>query len=122
MTSHFLLYRRREFLAGPLVGSIAVTLPVFAEAKEPSLIAVLGSGSENAPYSVNLMTWLRSGLRAVGLAQGQDFVFEARWANGEYHRFPALAAELIAKRPKAIVARPLPRRKQHASFPRPFPL
>ena len=87
-------------LAG-LVVTVGLCLAVLA--KEPSRIAVLGSGSEDAPYSVNVMTWLRSGLRAVGLVEGQDFILDARWAKGEYHRFPALAAELIAKHPAAVV-------------------
>ena len=88
------------FLAG-LVVTVGFCLAVLA--KEPSRIAVLGSGSEDAPYSVNQITWLRSGLRAVGLVEGQDFILDARWAKGEYHRFPALAAELIAKHPAAVV-------------------
>jgi putative ABC transport system substrate-binding protein len=49
------------------------------------------------------MTWLRSGLRAAGLIEGQDFTFLERWANGDYHQFPILAAELIENRPAAIV-------------------
>jgi putative tryptophan/tyrosine transport system substrate-binding protein len=114
--------KRREFLAGSAVAAVAVSLPVFA--KEPSLIAVLGSGSEKAPYSVNLMSWLRNGLRGVGLVEGQEFILEARWANGEYHRFPALAAEPSLSRsdPVPSWSRPLPRRKLHATFPRLFPL
>jgi putative tryptophan/tyrosine transport system substrate-binding protein len=64
---------------------------------------VLGSGSEDARYSVDLITWLRSGLRAVDLIEGKDYVLQSRWAQGDYTRFPRLAAELIATRPSAIV-------------------
>ncbi|MBI2716193.1 MAG: hypothetical protein HYX37_17325 [Rhizobiales bacterium] len=69
-----------------------------AIAKEPSLIAVLGSASEVAALSVNQMAWLRNGLRVVGLVEGQDFVFDVRWANGKYEQFPALAAEVTRHR------------------------
>jgi putative ABC transport system substrate-binding protein len=93
--------RRREFLTASVIATLAVPLPVVA--KEPARIAVLGSGSAEARLGVNYMTWLRNGLRMVGLVEGQDFTFDVRWANGDYHRFGALAAELIAARPKAIV-------------------
>jgi putative ABC transport system substrate-binding protein len=93
--------RRREFLTTSVIATLAVPLPVVA--KEPARIAVLGSGSAEARLGVNYMTWLRNGLRMVGLVEGQDFTFDVRWANGDYHRFGALAAELIAARPKAIV-------------------
>jgi putative ABC transport system substrate-binding protein len=81
--------------------TLAVALPVVG--KEPPRIAVLGSGSAEARLGVNQMMWLRNGLRIVGLVEGQDFNFDVRWANGDYHSFGALAAELIAARPKAIV-------------------
>src|SRR3954451_1765996 len=93
--------RRREFLTASVIATLAVPLPVVA--KEPPRIAVLGSGSAESRNSVNQMTWLRNGLRTVGLVEGQDFTFDVRWANGDYHRFGPLAAELIATRPKAIV-------------------
>ena len=91
--------RRRAFIAA-LAGA---AFSFSALAKEPARIAVLGSGSKDAGLSVDQMTWLRSGLRAAGLIEGQDFTFEARWADGDYDRFRRLAAELIEKQPAAIV-------------------
>jgi hypothetical protein len=49
--------RWREFLAASVIATLAVPLPVAA--KEPARIAVLGSGSAEAPNGVNQMTWLR---------------------------------------------------------------
>src|SRR3954465_13441028 len=91
--------RRRAFIAA-LPGA---ALSFSAWAKESARIAVLGSGREDAGLSIDQMTWLRSGLRGVGLIEGQDFTFEARWADGDYDRFRHLAAELIGKQPAAIV-------------------
>jgi putative tryptophan/tyrosine transport system substrate-binding protein len=91
--------RRRAFIAA-LPGA---AFSFSASAKEPARIAVLGSGREDAGLSIDQMTWLRSGLRGVGLIEGQDFTFEARWADGDYDRFRRLAAELIGKQPAAIV-------------------
>src|SRR5215203_5627946 len=91
--------RRRAFIAA-LAGA---AFSFSASAKEPARIAVLGSGREDAGLSIDQMTWLRSGLRGVGLIEGQDFTFEARWADGDYDRFRHLAAELIGKQPAAIV-------------------
>jgi putative tryptophan/tyrosine transport system substrate-binding protein len=42
-------------------------------------------------------------MREVGLDQGRDYVFETRWADSDSSRFPALAAELLARRPSAFV-------------------
>src|SRR5215218_701570 len=93
--------KRREFTLALLTTACFAT--VDAGAKDAARIGVLGSGSESSPLSINQMTWLRSGLRASGLIEAQDFVFDAKWANGEYHRFPPLAAELIASRANVIV-------------------
>ena len=49
------------------------------------------------------MRWLRSGLLSVGLVEGQDFIFEARWADGDYRRFRELAGELIQQQPAAVI-------------------
>ena len=49
------------------------------------------------------MRWLRSGLLSVGLVEGQDFIFEARWADGDYRRFRELAGELIRQQPAAVI-------------------
>ena len=68
--------RRREFLTASVIATLAVSLPVAA--KEPARIAVLGSGTAEAPNGVNQMTWLRNGLRMVGLVEGQDFTFDVR--------------------------------------------
>jgi hypothetical protein len=49
-------------------------------------------------------------LRDLGYVEGRDIVIEYRWAEGDYERFPALVAELIASGVDVIVTavHPLP--------------
>jgi putative ABC transport system substrate-binding protein len=46
----------------------------------------------------------KEALAAQGWKEGEQIVFEDRWAGGKIDRLPALAAELAAKRPSIIVA------------------
>ena len=42
-------------------------------------------------------------MRDLGYVEGQNILIEYRWAEGEYGRFPALTAELIALKVDVIV-------------------
>ena len=42
------------------------------------------------------------GLRALGYVEGRNVAFEYRFANTDYKRLPALAAELVALRPDVV--------------------
>jgi putative ABC transport system substrate-binding protein len=93
--------RRREFF-GLVGGAAAWAAPVQAQNKIP-VIAFLNSGAADASASKALMSLTETGLRDVGLIRGQDYAFDIRWANSDSSRFPALAAELLAGRPSAVV-------------------
>ena len=47
---------------------------------------------------------LRAGLRDLGYEEGKNLVLEVRWAEAEYERLPAMAAELLQQRVDVIVA------------------
>ena len=49
------------------------------------------------------MSLTEAGLLENGLVQGRDYMFETRWANSNSSRFPALATELLAGHPSAVV-------------------
>jgi putative ABC transport system substrate-binding protein len=51
---------------------------------------------------------LREGLRELGYIEGQNVVYEARFAEGKVDRLPALAAELLALKVDIIVAQGRP--------------
>jgi putative ABC transport system substrate-binding protein len=64
------------------------------------LIGFLGASSlaERRPYLISF----RHGLAEGGFVEGQNVAIEYRFAEGQYDRLPALAAELI-KRPVAMI-------------------
>jgi len=67
------------------------------------VIAIIGSGAAGASSSKMQMSMLDDSMRELGLMQGRDFVFETRWAGSDASRFSALAAELLALHPSAVV-------------------
>jgi putative tryptophan/tyrosine transport system substrate-binding protein len=87
---------RRAFVAGA-VG--ALTLPVAAEAQPAGKlyrIGILGESPPPAPDRPNpFMDALRDGLRERGWVEGQHYVLERRYADGDITRLPTLAAELV---------------------------
>jgi putative ABC transport system substrate-binding protein len=86
-----------------MLGTSAVW-PVVARAEKTiPVIAILGSGAADAPFSKKEMSLLEAGLRELGLLQGRDYTFETRWAGSDAERFPALATELLAGNPRAVV-------------------
>jgi putative ABC transport system substrate-binding protein len=94
--------KRREFIIA--VGGAAIAWPLAAYAqKAPPVIAILGSGAADANSSKMQMSMLEAGMRELGLQAGQNYTFEVRWAGSDAGRFPALAAELLALNPSAVV-------------------
>jgi putative ABC transport system substrate-binding protein len=57
------------------------------------LVGHLAVGSPNKPF----IAALHQGLKEGGYVEGQSIAFEYRFANGQYDRLPALAAELVAR-------------------------
>jgi putative tryptophan/tyrosine transport system substrate-binding protein len=94
--------KRREFMT--LLGGAAGAWPLAAWAQQAKpVIAFLGSGAADANSSKVQMSLLEASMRELGLAAGQDYVLDVRWAGSDASRFSALAAELLANRPSAVV-------------------
>jgi putative tryptophan/tyrosine transport system substrate-binding protein len=93
--------RRREFIT--LLGGTAAW-PLAARAQQPTKVARIGFlGNSTAALEANLVRPFREGLRELGYEEGRNIVIEYRWAEGQYERFPALIAELIASKVDVIV-------------------
>jgi len=48
---------------------------------------------------------VRRGLSETGFVEGRNMVSEYRWAEGDYNRLPALAADLVSRKVDLIVTR-----------------
>src|SRR5215813_1991584 len=86
--------RRREFIT--FAGSVAVTWPLAARAQQMAVPAVglLSSGVSADPVVADRLRAFRQVLSEAGYVEGRNVAIEYRWAEGQYDRLPALAAEL----------------------------
>jgi putative ABC transport system substrate-binding protein len=93
--------KKREFIT--LLFGVAVWPLVARAQKSIPVIAVVGSGAADSTSSTIQMQLLGAGMRELGLVEGKDYVFETRWAGSDSSRISALAAELLALHPAAVV-------------------
>ena len=94
--------RRREFIAA--LGGAAVMWPLAVRAqKAPVRIGLLASGAATSALSAAQIDSIKQGLRDNGLIEGRDYVLEARFAAGNYERFPEIARELAQANVRVIL-------------------
>ena len=96
--------RRREFIAG----GVAASWPLGAHAQQPAMpvVGILHSASRE-PIA-KFMDAFRLGLAEGGYAEGQNAAIEYRWAEGQFDRLPAFAADLVRRQVTVIVAMGMP--------------
>ena len=92
--------RRREFIAG--VGS-AAAWPLAAHGQQA--VPLVGFLCTQSPTGfARYVAAFRQGLQETGFVEGTNVAIEYKWAEGDYGRLPALAAQLLERQPAVIAA------------------
>jgi putative ABC transport system substrate-binding protein len=93
--------KRREFIAG--LGSVA-TWSVVARAQQAALPVIGFLSSQSAVDDSKIVTVaVLQGLKETGYVVGQNVAVEYHYAENQYDRLPALAADLVHSRATVII-------------------
>jgi len=93
--------KRREFV-GLFGGAAAWPLAAGAQQQAMPVVGFL-SGAAPQEYG-HILAAFRRGLGEAGFVDGRDVAIEFHWAEGQFDKLPAMAADLVRRRVAVIVA------------------
>jgi len=96
--------QRRTFIGGSAAILAGLSPSCGALAEQPAKLPVVGYLIPTAPLMASVATAFRQGLSEAGYLEGQNLAIEYRWADGDYDRLPALAADLVGRKVDVIAA------------------
>jgi putative tryptophan/tyrosine transport system substrate-binding protein len=103
---------RRTFIGRVAGGLLAMPLAARAQKSSIPVVGFLFPGS--AAQWTSYVAAFREGLNEVGYIDGKNIAIEFRWAEGQYDRLPALAADLVRRQVAVMVTTGGPRAAQAA--------
>jgi putative ABC transport system substrate-binding protein len=93
--------KRREFIT--LLAGAAASVPLVARAQQKPM-PVIGYFHFATPGYTPMAAAFLQGLKEMGFTEGQNVAIEYRWAEGQYDRLPAMAADLVGRKVDLIAA------------------
>jgi putative ABC transport system substrate-binding protein len=94
--------RRRAFFA--FLAAALLPLTARAQQKAMPVVGWLNPFTPPANLGDRLRGPIHQGLSETGYVEGQNMAAEYRWAEGNYERLPALAADLVSRKVDLIIS------------------
>ena len=93
---------RRELLVA--LGGAAAAWPRAARAQQPTVPVIVFLNGGVRDKFVPMVTAFRRGLSEQGYEDGRNVAIKYRWAEGQFDRLPAMAADLVRRNATVIAA------------------
>jgi ABC-type uncharacterized transport system substrate-binding protein len=97
------MMRRRQFIT--LLGGAAAAWPLAVRAQQTTtrIIGWLSLRSADTSSETSMLAAFRQGLNQTGYVEGRNLTIEFRFADGNYDRLPALAADLVRRQVEVLM-------------------
>src|SRR5215470_1349281 len=93
---------RRAFVTVVALGALGAPRVARAQARKVARIGVLSPFARSDGPAPSFH-FFHERLRDLGYVEGQNVVFEYRWAEGQYDRLPAMAGELVQSKVDVVL-------------------